>query len=96
MDIIQKRLHAIENGDYLDIIKTVDARERPRQTLCIGVNWNYELEDILEIAEVSEANFYLMLLLIFKKCIGPFSLASLCKLLFEEYGQRQSGMPDLW
>lgn len=31
-----------------------------------------------------------------KKCIGPLPLASLCKLLFEEYGQRQSGMPDLW
>ncbi|KAG1207403.1 hypothetical protein G6F68_007571 [Rhizopus microsporus] len=79
LDIIQKRLNAIENGDYLDIIKTIDTRERPRQTLCIGVNWNYELEDILEIAE----------------CIGPMPLASLCKLLFEEYGQRQSGMPDL-
>jgi hypothetical protein len=33
---------------------------------------------------------------IYKKCIGPGSLASLCKLLFEEFSQRNSGMPDLW
>ncbi|KAI8082641.1 uncharacterized protein B0P05DRAFT_468140 [Gilbertella persicaria] len=44
-----------------------------------SINWNYELQDILEIAE----------------CIGPLSLASLCKLFFEEFGQRQGGMPDL-
>ena len=44
-----------------------------------------------------EVNAYLMLLFTYpKKCIVPMPLASLCKLLFEEYGQRQSGMPDLW
>ncbi|CAO3697136.1 unnamed protein product [Rhizopus stolonifer] len=79
LDLIQKRLGEIETGNYLDIIKSVDERERPNQTICIGINWNYELQDILEIAE----------------CIGPLALASLCQLLFQEYGQRQSGMPDL-
>ncbi|KAI9282751.1 hypothetical protein BY458DRAFT_428722 [Sporodiniella umbellata] len=44
-----------------------------------SINWNYELQDILEIAE----------------CIGSSSLASLCQLLFQEYSQRQSGIPDL-
>ncbi|KAG0769936.1 hypothetical protein G6F16_002647 [Rhizopus arrhizus] len=79
-DIIKERLNEIENGNYLEMIRSVDEREREKQTMCTGINWNYELQDILEIAE----------------CIGPSSLASLCKLLFEEYGQRQSGMPDLW
>ncbi|KAI7901977.1 VRR-NUC domain-containing protein [Cokeromyces recurvatus] len=79
IDIINKRLREIEDGDYLRIITEVDKRERLKHTVCIGINWNYEFQDIIEIAE----------------CIGPSSLASLCKLFFEEFGQRQGGMPDL-
>lgn len=78
-DIIQEQLREIESGKHLEIIETVDKRERPRQTVCMGINWNYEFEDIIEIAE----------------CIGPSPLASLCKLFFQEFGQRQGGMPDL-
>ncbi|KAK4511600.1 uncharacterized protein ATC70_012816 [Mucor velutinosus] len=78
-DLINTRLREIEKGAYIEIIKQVDERERPRNTACIGINWKYEPQDILEIAE----------------CIGPASLASLSKLFFEEFGQRQGGMPDL-
>ncbi|RCH85821.1 hypothetical protein CU098_000182, partial [Rhizopus stolonifer] len=60
-----------KGGKHIEIITQVDNRERPRRTMCVGINWNYELQDILEIAE----------------CIGPLSLASLCKLFFEEFGQ---------
>lgn len=79
IDLINARLEEIENGGYLDIIKRVDDRERPKYTMCVGINWNYEQRDILEIAE----------------CIGASSLAALCKLFFEEFSQRQGGMPDL-
>lgn len=34
------------------MIRSVDEREREKQTMCTGINWNYELQDILEIAEV--------------------------------------------
>lgn len=78
-DLINGRLREIENGEYLEIIKRVDDRERSRNTMCIGINWNYELQDIMEISE----------------CIGPSALSSLSKLFFEEFGQRQGGMPDL-
>ncbi|KAI9487205.1 MAG: hypothetical protein EXX96DRAFT_605196 [Benjaminiella poitrasii] len=79
IDIINKRLREIEEGNHLTIITEVDNRERPRHTMCVGINWNYEFQDIIEIAE----------------CIGSSSLVSLCKLFFEEFGQRQGGMPDL-
>ncbi|KAG2204394.1 hypothetical protein INT46_006946 [Mucor plumbeus] len=79
VDLINARLREIENGEYLEIIKRVDDRERSRNTMCIGINWNYELQDIMEISE----------------CIGSSSLSSLSKLFFEEFGQRQGGMPDL-
>ncbi|GAA5816836.1 hypothetical protein MFLAVUS_010370 [Mucor flavus] len=79
LDIINVRLTEISEGQYRNIILKVDERERPRNTVCTGINWNYQQKDILEIAE----------------CIGPSSLASLCQLLFEDFGQRQGGMPDL-
>lgn len=79
VDIIQDRLQEIEDGKHLEIIETVDQRERPRKTMCMGINWKYEYQDIIEIAE----------------CIGASPLASLCKIYFQEFGQRQGGMPDL-
>ncbi|ORX54373.1 hypothetical protein DM01DRAFT_348229 [Hesseltinella vesiculosa] len=63
----------------LDLIKTNDDLQRPLNTMCAGVNWNYEQKDLLEVAE----------------CIGSHALACLCRLLAEEYGCRQGGMPDL-
>ncbi|KAI8984563.1 VRR-NUC domain-containing protein [Mycotypha africana] len=79
LDLINKRLRDIEEGKYITIMKDVDMRERPKRTVAVGINWNYELEDIIEITE----------------CIGPMALAPLCKLFFEEFDQRQGGMPDL-
>ncbi|KAI8066909.1 hypothetical protein BC940DRAFT_239533 [Gongronella butleri] len=63
----------------LDLIKTHDDQNRPLNTMCTGVNWNYALQDLLEIAE----------------CIGAHSLSCLSSLLAEEYGHRRGGMPDL-
>lgn len=50
--MINERLGEIGQGKFLDLMKAVDARERPRQTLCAGVNWAYEIEDLLQVAEV--------------------------------------------
>lgn len=38
---------------YLDTIRRIDDQHRPLQTLCAGVNWNYEQIHLLEVAEVS-------------------------------------------
>lgn len=55
--VINERLDLIGQVDssmYLDIIRRVDDKERPLQTLCAGVNWNYEQVHLLEIAEVRQ------------------------------------------
>lgn len=52
LDIINVRLTEISEGQYKNIILKVDERERPRNTVCTGINWNYQQKDIIEIAEV--------------------------------------------
>ncbi len=40
-------------GRHLDIIREVDTRERPKNTICVGINWEkLSTEDVLNIAEV--------------------------------------------
>ncbi|ORY06734.1 hypothetical protein K493DRAFT_295873 [Basidiobolus meristosporus CBS 931.73] len=76
---IETRLTKILAGDYLHLIREVDEKERPRKTQCVGINWGYEIQDLLEIAE----------------CIGGRGLSAMCKVLAQEYKQRSSGLPDL-
>lgn len=52
-EMINTRLSEISRGDYREIIERVDEQERPRQTVCVGVNWVYERKDLLEVAEVT-------------------------------------------
>jgi hypothetical protein len=52
LDLINARLQEIGNGNHLKIITEADERERPKKTTCIGINWDYEFQDIIEIAEV--------------------------------------------
>ncbi|KAF7727731.1 hypothetical protein EC973_007190 [Apophysomyces ossiformis] len=77
--LITARLDEICQGQSRKILEQVDERERPRQTICTGVHWNYEREDLINVAE----------------CIGPLPLSSLCKLLAEEFGHGHGGLPDL-
>ncbi|KAI1383289.1 VRR-NUC domain-containing protein [Hypoxylon trugodes] len=76
---INHRLVEIANGGAARLIEEVDKRERKNRTCVVGLNWDYELEDLLELA-------------------GSFdgaALASLCKVMAQEYGQRGGGIPDL-
>lgn len=50
--MINERISEIGDGRYVDIIKEVYERESSRQTMCAGVHWDYELEDLLQVAEV--------------------------------------------
>ncbi|OZJ07000.1 hypothetical protein BZG36_00039 [Bifiguratus adelaidae] len=77
---INERLRDISNGHFLNPIKTVDDRERPKLTLCRGLSWRFEQEDFLQIAE----------------CIGGPALAQICRAFAEEYEQRCGGFPDLF
>lgn len=51
---IENRLEEISEGGAHDLLDTVDLTHREARTLCIGVNWDFSREDLLEIAEVSE------------------------------------------
>ncbi|KAI9287445.1 VRR-NUC domain-containing protein [Umbelopsis sp. AD052] len=76
---IYTRLREISNGKGLEILKTVYDRESKAKTWCIGVTWDYELDDLLQITE----------------CIGANALSQICKVFAEEYDHRTGGMPDL-
>ncbi|CAO3572251.1 unnamed protein product [Mortierella alpina] len=64
---------------YLDLIGTHDDMFREKGVFCVGVNWTFAKEELLQIAE----------------CIGGNALAEICKVLAQEYSKRCSGMPDL-
>ena len=50
--MINTRIGHIEEGKFVELITRVDERERPRQTVCVGVHWDYTLQELLELAEV--------------------------------------------
>ncbi|KAI1828017.1 VRR-NUC domain-containing protein [Xylaria intraflava] len=76
---INRRLVDIANGGAARLIEEVDRRERENRTCVVGLNWDYELEDLLELAI----------------CFDGAALATICKVLAQEYGQRGGGIPDL-
>ncbi|KUJ24058.1 uncharacterized protein LY89DRAFT_633896 [Mollisia scopiformis] len=77
---INHRLVEIGNGSAADIIRAVDAREREKRTCIIGLNWDFELDDLLEIVG----------------CFDGQALATVCKVMAQEYRVRGGGMPDLF
>jgi Fanconi-associated nuclease 1 len=77
---INHRLVEIGNGSAADIIRAVDEREREKRTCIIGLNWDFELDDLLEIVS----------------CFDGQALATVCKVMAQEYRVRGGGMPDLF
>lgn len=76
---VNYRLVEIANGQGAEIIRAIDKRERERRTCVVGLNWDYELEDLVELAD----------------CFNGAALATICKVMAQEYGQRGGGIPDL-
>ncbi|KAH9997581.1 hypothetical protein BJV77DRAFT_983478 [Russula vinacea] len=80
-ELIENRLDEICGNNARKIIQNVDDEHRERETWCLGVRWDlFPQEDLLEIAE----------------CFKGEALACLCRVLGEDYGQRGSGVPDLF
>jgi Fanconi-associated nuclease 1 len=77
---INYRLVEIANGKAERLIREVDCRERQNMTCVVGLNWDFELDDLLQIAS----------------CFDGTALATICKVMAQEYRQRGSGMPDLF
>ncbi|KAH8676029.1 VRR-NUC domain-containing protein [Xylariales sp. PMI_506] len=76
---INHRLVEIANGEAGRLVEEVDTRERERRTCVVGLNWDYEPSDILELV----------------RCFDSAALATICKVMAQEYGQRGGGLPDL-
>lgn len=76
---INHRLAEIANGVAPKLIEEIDRREREKRTCVVGLNWDYELKDLLELAG----------------CFDSAALATVCKVMAQEYGQRGGGIPDL-
>ena len=77
---INHRLAEIANGDATRILQEVYEREKERQTCIVGIDWSYDLEDLLEIT----------------RCFQGEALATVCKVMAQEYQQRGGGIPDLF
>ncbi|KAL2756801.1 hypothetical protein ACRALDRAFT_1075618 [Sodiomyces alcalophilus JCM 7366] len=76
---INHRLVDIGNGGAERIIREVAQREGERRTCVIGLNWDYDPDDLVELVS----------------CIDGGALATICKLMAQEYRQRGGGIPDL-
>ncbi|KAI1909626.1 hypothetical protein LOZ65_006499 [Ophidiomyces ophidiicola] len=77
---INRRLAQISNGEAQGILEQVHKRECEKQTCAIGIDWSFELSDLLEIVQ----------------CFRGEALATICKVMAQEYQQRGGGVPDLF
>lgn len=77
---INHRLNEISNGDAASIMQRVWTEHNERRTCVVGLDWTFDLADLLEIA----------------KCFDGEALATVCKVMAQEYGQRGGGVPDLF
>lgn len=76
---INHRLVEIENGGAERLLRSVWEREHERRTHVVGLNWDYEMDDLIELV----------------RCFKGDALAAICKVQAQEYKQRGSGVPDL-
>jgi Fanconi-associated nuclease 1 len=77
---INLRLVQIGNGAAAEIIKAVFDEHAERKTCVVGLDWSFEVEDLLEIADLFNGE----------------ALATVCKVMAQEYGTRGGGIPDLF
>ena len=77
---INHRLVEIANGDASRLLQEVYDREHEKQTCVVGIDWSYDFDDLLEIV----------------KCFKGEALATICKVMAQEYQQRGGGIPDLF
>ncbi len=77
---INARLNEISNGDAPAIMRRIYDEHHERQTCVVGLDWSYDINDLLEIAQ----------------CFDGEALATVCKVMAQEYGQRGGGVPDLF
>ena len=76
---INHRLVEIANGRAEGILRDVHQRESPRRTCVVGLNWDFDVEDLAELV----------------RCFDGAALAAISKVMAQEYTARGGGVPDL-
>ncbi|OJJ55167.1 hypothetical protein ASPSYDRAFT_81340 [Aspergillus sydowii CBS 593.65] len=76
---INHRLVQITNGEAPSLIRAVHTQHYSLQPCAIGLDWSFPLDDLLEIAT----------------CFSGEALATICKIMAQEYQARGGGVPDL-
>ena len=76
---INHRLVEIENGEAERILREVHDREHERRTCVVGLNWDFEIDDLADLVA----------------CFEGGALAAVCKVMAQEYRARGGGVPDL-
>lgn len=74
------RLNEISNGDAPVIIQRIYDEHHENRTCVVGLDWTFDISDLIEIAT----------------CFDGEALATVCKVMAQEYGQRGGGVPDLF
>ena len=77
---INHRLVEIANGSAARLLREVYDREKEKRTCIVGVDWSFDIDDLLEIVD----------------CFEGEALATMCKVMAQEYQQRGGGIPDLF
>lgn len=77
---INQRLLQISNGQAETLLKDVWTQHFERKTCIVGLDWSFELEDLIEIVQ----------------CFPAEALATICRVMAQEYAQRGGGLPDLF
>ncbi|KAJ5576255.1 hypothetical protein N7535_003181 [Penicillium sp. DV-2018c] len=72
---INHRLVEITNGEAERIIRDIHARHGAAQPCVVGLDWSFDLEDLVEIV----------------RCFRGEALATICKVMAQEYQQRGVG-----
>ncbi|RSL50032.1 hypothetical protein CEP53_008936 [Fusarium sp. AF-6] len=76
---INHRLVEITNGEGPRLLRQVWEKESEKRTSVVGLNWDFDIEDLVELVE----------------CFEGSALAAVCKVMAQEYRQRGGGIPDL-
>ncbi|KAG6007874.1 hypothetical protein E4U21_005462 [Claviceps maximensis] len=76
---INHRLVEIANGEGERLVRQVWEREHERRTSVVGLNWDFDVEDVAELV----------------RCFEGSALAAVCKVMAQEYKHRGGGVPDL-
>jgi Fanconi-associated nuclease 1 len=77
---VNGRLNEIANGQAGAIVKRVWDEHNERKTCVVGLDWAFEIDDLLEITE----------------CFEGQALGTVMKTLVQEYAARGGGVPDLF